>query len=355
MRALNQPQIVQAIILAADELIRRIIAWTQDEHGEPVVPKQVTTQLQTVDGIFSEAGVDNLPEPCQELFLKTRRLSEEHRAWAQREPGKVRQENGAPGPAFWAAVKQFVIYRANADQTLIEVLEPVSVLLKQGVSHMQIGQHIYGRKGIGPFIQANGDVNVALIEKESNSPGSVIPENWIPPWHAEAADRRRKELEEKLEVFSKMEVAQHYDDPCTVEEMLRDGCYVQQIERAKGVTRAEVLEAAAKLGMEAVDGPGYQPQYRDVDSTNAGGGVMAGVDPTEDQSEQKAPARGVSEELKAKIIEAYERDPSKGAAEIRAELMEAGHEVHWRTVSGTIGHYKKQRMQREVSGEVIPA
>src|SRR6185437_1418964 len=109
------------------------------------------------------------------------RLMEEFRGYNQREYGKVRPESGAPGPSFWAAAKAVAVARAGADAPVVERLEPVHVLIAQGVTYDQIARHIYGRRGEGPFLQANGAPDVALIEQEANEPGSVIPKDWIPP------------------------------------------------------------------------------------------------------------------------------------------------------------------------------
>lgn len=325
---------VTQILIIADEFLRRILAWLQDPHGGPAVPDRVVIQMYATDQVCS--GPAKVPLACLPMQTAISRVVEEYRGYTERELGKYRFENGAPGPGFWAAMKEFAVARQRAEQPLLETLEPVSVLLQQGVTHAQIGQHIYGRRGVGPFLQPNGDVDVPLVEREAREPGSVIPPNWVPPWHLEAEARRRQSLSERLQLFSGMEVPQQYDDPCTVEEMLQQGAFVQQVERAKGVSRDEVLEAAKRIGVAAVDGPGYQPP-------------LSEPSPLILLDDEADPEEADREALRQLVIRMYsESAGQRGAAEIANELRKLGHDIHLNAVSATIGHWKR-RQQQEAS------
>lgn len=325
---------VTQLLIVADEFLRRLLAWLQDPQGGPMVPERVAVQMHATDQVCSEPA--KVPESCRALQTAISRVVEEYRGYLERELGRYRPENGAPGPGFWAAMKAFAVARQQAEQPLLETLEPVGVLLQQGVTHAQIGQHIYGRRGVGPFLQANGDVNVPLIEQEAREPGSVIPPKWIPPWHTEAEARRRQLLSERLQLFSSMEVQRSYDDPCTVEEMLQQGAFVQQIERAKGVSRDDVLEAARRMGVAAVDGPGYQPPLSDPSP-------LVLLDDETDSVEADREA------LRQLVIRLYsESSGQRGAAEIANELRKLGHDIHVNAISATIGHWKR-RQQQEAS------
>ncbi|MDB5345296.1 MAG: hypothetical protein JWP89_3673 [Schlesneria sp.] len=328
--------VTQSILQAVDELLRRVIAWTQDSHGTPITPPAVATQIQVVDELCQSRM---LPELFMPLHTASGRIMVEYEGYLIHELGKYRPENGSPGPGFWASIKELAVARQEADQPPIERLEPVSTLLQAGVSHAQIGLQIYGRRGVGPFIQSNGDVDVALIELEAREPGSVIADDWVPPWHLEAIDRRRQQLEQQTAILSKMETARHYDDPCTVEEMLQQGAFVQQVQRAKGVSRAKVLVAAQRIGVTPVDGPGYQQSH-------PGGEVSAAtLEPDDDEQSERETVRSL-------VIETYQQsNGEKTAAEIVQELRSWGHDVSVNVVSGFIGHWKR-RQKLEAAGAV---
>ncbi len=316
------------ILRIVDEMLRRIQRWLNDPHGGPIMPETVGLGIQAA---LQTCDSGNIPACCRDLAtVAVPRLAEECRAYVQREHGKVRPESGAPGPSFWASVKAVAKARAGADTPVIEKLEPVAVLLQQGVTHDQIARHIYGRRGTGPFLQANGATNVALIEQEARDPGSVIATDWIPPWHRELLERRQQELNSRLKGYDQQELARHYDDPATVEEMLRDGAFVQQIERAKGVSREDILEVARTIGVTPVDGPGYRPGVRDAVSEL-------------DDDDSGAASAADRQALKSLVIELYSQsDCTRGAADIATELRKLGHDINTNAVSATIGHWKRK-------------
>lgn len=324
---------VSQILAASDELLRQILEWIQDRQGASCVPDSVQAALQAVVAACDKA----VPKSCRALGTHAiGRLAEEYRAYSLRECGKVRNENGAPGPSFWAAVAEFARARHQAEPPQLEQFRPVGWLLKQGVSHSQIARHIYGRNGIGPFIQPNGDVNSALIEREGRESGSVIPADWIPPWHTAAVSRRQKILKRQLKIFSMMETAQKYDEPATVEELLQEGAFVQQIERVKGVSRAAVLAAAARIGVQPIDRPGYRSPAFDQAERE----LLDEADPPLSDNEDR-------QTLKESIIELYEEFQGElGAAEIAAELRQLGHDINTNSVVATIGHWKRQKRAR---------
>ncbi|MFO1045349.1 MAG: hypothetical protein U0941_26520 [Planctomycetaceae bacterium] len=316
------------ILRTVDEMLRRIQRWLNDPYGGPIMPENVGLSIQAALQVC-DAG--NIPASCRDLAtVAVPRLAEECRAYAQREHGKVRPESGAPGPSFWASVKTVAKARAAAETPVIEKLEPVAVLLQQGVTHDQIARHIYGRRGVGPFLQVNGATNIALMEQEATQPGSVIAADWVPPWHRELLDRRQQDLELQLSAYDQQELARHYDDPATVEEMLRDGAFVQQIERAKGTSRDEILEVARTIGVSPIDGPGYRPGVRDAVSEF-------------DEDDSGAASAADRQALKGLVIEMYSQSNcTRGAADIATELRKLGHDINTNAVSATIGHWKRK-------------
>jgi hypothetical protein len=334
----DSAQKTQSILQAVDELLRRVIAWTQDSHGTPIMPAAVANQIQVVDELCQST---KLPELFMPLHTASGRIMVEYEGYLIHELGKYRPENGSPGPGFWASMKELAVARQEADQPPVERLEPVSTLLQAGVSHAQIGLQIYGRRGVGPFIQSNGDVDVGLIELEAREPGSVIEDDWVPPWHQQAIDRRRQLLEQQTAILSKMETARHYDDPCTVEEMLQQGAFVQQVQRAKGVSRAKVLAAAQRIGVTPVDGPGYQQQQ----SHPGGEAPTATAEPEVNEQSERETVRNLVIDM------CQESNGEKTAAEIVQELRSLGHDVSINVVTGFISHWKR-RQKLEAAGAV---
>ena len=329
---------VAEILRAVDEMLRRITRWMGDPEGGPVVPENVRLAIEST-ALTCESG--KIPACCRDLaIVAVPRLLEEFRAYNLREYGKVRLESGAPGPSFWGAVKAVVAVRAEAEAPVVERLEPVSVLLGQGVSYDQIARHIYGRRGVGPFIQHNGAPDVALIEKEAREPGSVIGSDWIPPWHEQSMELRRKEMASKLKSFDRLECATEYDDPATVEEMLRDGAFVQQIQRAKGVTRDQVMAEARRIGIAAADGPGYHPENREDSDTN---------EFDEDEDDATAEWKANRHALRELVIEYYTKSNGmKSAAEIATEVRQLGHDIKTNAVSTMIARWK-MKTTREIT------
>lgn len=327
---------VMEILLAVDELLRRMTRWMNDPYGGPIVPEDVRLAIRSA-ALTCDQG--DIPGSCRDLaVIAIPRLNEEFRAYDQREYGKVRLENGAPGPSFWGAAKAVAVARTVADPPRVERLEPVGVLLQQGVTYDQIARHIYGRRGEGPFIQGSGSPDVALIQKEADEPGSVIPEGWVPPWYQETVERRQRELTSKLNAFDRLECARKYDDPATIEELLREGAFVQQIERAKGVTREDVLTVAQRIGVSPIDGPGYHPGTRDA----------LGIDFEDEDSHTASIAD--RQALKSLAIEIYiQSAETKGAAEIASELRQRGHDIKTNAVAAMIAHWKK-RHSRTAAG-----
>ena len=327
----------QAILRVVDEMLRRIQRWLSNSHEGPILPQEIGLAIQSAQQVCDSGPI---PACCRDLaMIAVPRLAEELRGYRDRDHGKVRMENGGPGPSFWAAAKAVATARAASSSPEFEPLEPVGALLQQNVTHDQIARHIYGHRGRGPFVQPNGLPDAALIEQEAREPGSVIPSTWVPPWHEQALKRHRLQLQAQLQTFDRQQVATNYDDPATVEELLRDGAFVQQIERAKGVTRDEVLEAARQIGVTPIDGPGFHPTPRD----------SAAFEPDDD--DPIADAVADRQALRALVIEHYTQSGgTRGASDIARELRRLGHDINTNSVSAMIGHWKRKNTSSNPAG-----
>ncbi len=322
----------QDILMATSEAVRRIENWMAGlRPGDSMkLSDDVMLAIESAAVICAEGDI---PEQCRDLCtLVMPKLAVELQTYQSGVDGSC-QPNGSPTPSFWAAARAVAKARIDSDQTFVETIEPVAFLIKNGVTHDQIAFHIYGWRGQGPFVTGNGICNVALIEKEAATPNSVIPADWVHPSRFQAAAARKKELEARLEAYKILEVGQKRNqDPATIEQMLRDGCYIQQIERGKGVTREEVLVVAEEFDLQAIDGPGYAeikplPPATPINNSH--------TDESRDSSQSDP-----DDFTRQMVIAAYEGDPTKGAAEIAADLKTDGLDVKTVQVSNIIRGHK---------------
>lgn len=313
---MNMATRITEILTAVDGCVRRIEGWMTAKPRKPEIPAEVQAGITELDFIVSTG---DLPESCREVATAVARLAEDLRRYTKREYGAI-QGDGSPSPAFYASAKSLVAARQGAEAPIRERREPVAILIKQGVSYEQIAWHIYGHRSEGPFVQPNGAPDVALIEQEAATPGSVIPADWLPPWEQDRAGKQKSEMAQRLKAFDTAINGRRIEDPASVEELLRDGAFVQQIERVKGVSRAEVLDVASRCGLVAKDGPGYTPTASDIATSL-------------DASTDDEPPASVSE-IEQLVIDAYAAsNGEKGAPEIAAELRAAGHAVKSQQVS----------------------
>ena len=257
---------IKEITDGADEVLRRIQNWLGDKFGGPVVPDPVAVACELAREVCLSGDI---PQCCQELCAAIYSLWSEYQKYERRDAGAFRPDDQSPAQAFWKAADGVAKAREGSHVPTVEALEPIALLLKQGVTHDQIARHIYGRRGEGPFMSANGVPDIVLIEQEAATPGSVLKgwPNWVTPWAAEAAQKRQELLAGRLKAFATAATPRKYEDPGTIESMLKDGCYVQQIESGKGVSRADVLKVAAELGITPVDRPGYAA-VREMEATD---------------------------------------------------------------------------------------
>lgn len=338
------------ILHAVDELIRRVALWKDDPAGDAMVPGDIAT---AIDGAVMICADGDVPQMCRQLASEAvPAMYEANRRYEANEHGYFRPETGAPDQPWWKAIIAVEQARLGAVAPVYESIEPVAVLRKQGVTDEQIALSIYGRRGEGPFVNSSGSVNYALIQKEVDQPGSVIPEGWIPPWVDQALAESRKAVQNRLKSYAIIAENKRYEDPSTVEELLRDGAYVQQIMNVKHLTRKEVLAEADRLGVKAVDAPGAEIDWRDnvnapvpatasTDPSVSGESVLkplacpeTGLDNTPmslaemaaevlDRTAPQAKSDEEDEAMAGLVIEEYERSITNGNELGAAELSEA--------------------------------
>lgn len=336
---------INEIKLSIDEFTRRLKRWLEDSNGTSIMPEAVKTALS----VANIACGGDIPECCRALAtMAVPRVVEEMRRFTHMEQDAFTMIGGnpVPTPRFWATIKQLLKAREGAEAPMIDVLEPVMDLLAQGVSIDQIGRHIYGQRGEGPFMR-RGVVDLSLIkrqaeyEKQMRETGSakidpVIPPDWVPPWCQQDVDKRRSALKQELEAIDRLEHPKQYEDPASVEELIREGAYIQQIEKVKHVSRDEVLATAKRIGVHAQDGPSYH------------GARQTMPELSDDEDDATATNDPDTAALKALVIEAWlKSDGTKGNAEIAEEIRQAGHEMKALTVGAIIQHHKRKLREQK--------
>lgn len=339
---------LQNIVTTFTEALRRIELWMNDRHGKPVMPESVAMGIQVAHLLIREGDV---PQQCQDLAVASGRLYEELKAYSEHK-AKSALPNGAPTSRFWSAAREVKACLETAKPIQMEVLESVQELRLQGVSPEQIARQIYSRNGVGPFLSENGGVNYGLIEREAKEPGSVLGQNWVPPWHEDAIKKHREQVAHKLEAYETLADPKRMEDPATVEEMIREGAYVQQIERTKGVTRDDVLKEAERIGVEVFDQPGFHLARESTVATKPepktsieSGKDTAGTNGEPETGSRRAPEMTADQEAAAKeaTIKLWEENEQLGAAELANQLRDKGFPVNTARCAAWITHHKRNR------------
>jgi hypothetical protein len=298
----------EQIVAAVDHLIQVHDDWEADEKA-PIVPTEafelaLTAAVETCDG-------GDTPIQCRELVTAVSRLGFE---WNEYVDGKMDRQQRPVG-SFWAAFRGMLTARQIASVSAPKRIEPVAELVAQKVSYHQIAFHIYGHNGKGPFVSAAGQPDVAKILQEAQTPGSVIPPDWV---HPADAERRRQEvaaLHRRLTSVARRDAdkPEPYRDKASVEQLLREGQYPDVIASVKGVGLDEVLATAEQLGIT----PNVRPVPGQRDDAQASGGAAGNVPST--PAEPPAPAISTAD-LNARIIELMS-EPNADAATV-AELLD---------------------------------
>lgn len=178
------------LLNAVDHLVRVHDEWENDPQA-PVYP---TARFEAaVNQLREDLERDDVPRNCLELANAINHFLNE---WDQYATG-YSKAGGVPHASFWKAYRFLIAEREGIRIAAPKRPLPVKMLLSQGVSHNQIALHIYGHNGEGPFIQ-DGQIESALILKEAEDPGSVIPADWIHPSERERLRIERESLDTRL-------------------------------------------------------------------------------------------------------------------------------------------------------------
>lgn len=327
-----------AILRSVDTMIAEHDAWANDPHS----PEQPTERMElAIDAAILECSSGDVPSDCRQLVGAMSALSvrwDDYRAGSW--DGRQR-----PLPDFWRTFQGVMSARKGANKREYRRPEPVAELIRQKVGYEQIARFIYGDGQKGPFLQ-DGRIRVDLILKEAEKPGSVIPEDWIHP------DEIRREAEELKALNGRLNALQSRDekrteDPATVEELLRQGAFPEQVARVKGVSLEEVRSIAAQCGIETNEMPNlsslrspYEPEL--TEEQDRGYQPRAAETVPDDPDIAEQPTLD-DEAVNSLILESAEKFPDLGAAEIAAKLAgDLGVEVSGQKVAGVLRSRKRQ-------------
>lgn len=249
--ATDTQSIRERILLDATDLFLQVHAdWSATEQ------KLITEQYEeSVNDLLFTFASGDLPARCRQLAQAVALLGDE---WTDFE-GYVTQFNPQPRDSFWAAVRAVQSARAGSVKPVRKRIEPVAMLVKQNVPLNQIALHIYGHlppgstKRVGPFLE-NGIPRHDLIYQEAEKPGSVLGENWVHPEEIARLKAEEDVHNRRLERLAERAKSSR-PAPESVEELLRQKVYPQQIARMKHISVEDVYREAERLRMPATEMP----------------------------------------------------------------------------------------------------
>lgn len=356
------------IINAVNEALRMTANWIRDlQKGDSLaLPPMIVTALRNMV-IVCEGG---LPDDCRDLYVAVQKLAEELRQYIQQYDGKI-NPNGSPVGSFWNALSGVEGLINKVDAPYISQLESVKELREQKVSDDQIAFNIYGLRGKGPFVTRNGTVNKRLIDEACASLEAQdrilaiagweqIEGAFYPPWMTNVNTAKRAESADRMKALKALEEGPKANlDPATIKEMLEDGCYVQQIERGKNVTRNEVLEVAKEHGLVPVDEPGWTAKRPLKPSVRPTAPQTIEVDPNSDEESDpleqvlNAPEKKngrqkteVPDLLRTAIVACIDGNPTFGTAEIMEFVEADGMDATPAQIAEVMKGQKKRLAQR---------
>lgn len=344
------------ILAAVDNLKRVHDAWESDDQS----PLQPTAELERViNATIRTCESGDVPFDCRELIRAVDLMGAE---WRKYEAGQ-RTPDYRPVPAFWEALRGVWRARAGSSRPKVRRPEPVKVLIDQKVSYQQIAQRIYGwfnpatEQFEGPLLDERGNPDIDLIHKEAEQAGSVVPKDWVHPSERERVEQEAAAVEASLEPSVRHE-SKPTEDPATVEELLREGAFPEQIARVKGLSINQVLSIAEQHGIEPAKMPNlaamrapHEPELTKEQDASLQPGWQAGADgPLEDDEDEDDddPANSgqpgyTEEQIRELIVLMGDQFPNAGSPELVTKLRDLGAVVTVQKVSGVLrAHRLKQ-------------
>lgn len=225
----------------AELFIQTHNAWVDSPHD--LLTDEYEEALKACVDEFKTA---DMPSDMRDLLDAVAELGVRYDAYED----YVTKRQPMPRSEFWAAVSMVKDALAGQEITYQRTIEPVDMLLAQGVSHNQIAHHIYGCNGEGPFLR-NGVTNSAAILQEVKEPGSII-KVWVHPNERERVATDRKREARRLERLEQKTSVNIPVGPETFEELFKQGVPINQIADIKQCSVEQVMAEAKRIGVKPV-------------------------------------------------------------------------------------------------------
>lgn len=322
------------LVAEVDRMIEVHDQWENDDTAPNVPTAAFEAQIHQLARVADQ----DVPNELIELHSGVARLVHEWNEYASGE----KRVHGRPLPVFWAAFRGMLEARRNLCDKPRRILEPVKVLLSQGVGYNQIAQHIYGHNGQGPLLNEYGQPDVAKIHQEADKPGSVIPKGWLHPADAATVQHTVTQFASRIQAVTDRENDDiRTPDAESVDELLRQGQYVDVIARVKQVSEDEVYAAAARLGILAPLRPNLTGNLAaDADASASESGAAVEQSTPEPRPAVTDVDQRVGPSLDERIIELYRE--GMGAPEIKEALADSNVNVNVQKISAVIREHRKQ-------------
>lgn len=233
--------------MARQETLTETVTNFMRIHREWVAStEQLLTQVyeDALTDTVSAFAQGDIPGELRAVAVLVAKLSE---SW-ERYQSYVTQAQPMPRNEFWSVVSELEkeIHGRVAPQ--IRTIEPVWLLLQQGVSTRQVASEIYGYNGVGPFM-LNGVPQEHLVLKEAKNEGSVIPANWVHPMHvARQAEIDRIEAGHLRRLSDKLHTEPMAPEP--LDDLIQQHVFPDQIAKMKHITIDAVIDRAREMGIE---------------------------------------------------------------------------------------------------------
>lgn len=224
----------EQILGAVDRMFECHTKWCDDDEA-PDLPTELLADA--IDKAIVVCGRGDIPADCRRL---TAAMGAFATRWSLYKTGDETDGRDGPTRDCWRAFEEVMSQRKGAVVRPPRVYESVKQLRDQGVSDAQIAL-IY--KGL--FHDGHGRIQSDLIDQEFAKPGSVVPKDWVHPDELARVAEETAALDGQIAALRKLGEATVVDK-ASVEELLKEGAYPEQVARVKGLTIDDVLEIARR-------------------------------------------------------------------------------------------------------------
>lgn len=317
------------ILFAVRDVIERHENWSNDKDGAVYPPEEFDDAVKVLLNVYRSG---DWPQECIELCQRLDRFAAE---WQKYVDGNW-NDNGSPKDSVWVAFKDVIHEYGGVSRPQPNQLEPVHLLLEQSKDDPRRYEYvarIYGWRDWLPngkpiwrglLFNENGTPNVSLIQKEAETPHSVVPEGWVPPTEAERVAKETEALKNRLNAVEQRIDGQTFQkDPASIEDQLKEGQFPDVIAKGQGVTEEAVRQEAARLGITPNERVGWNTYTPEPEAE-----IVSDVEPErvkeesrDEEEDEPVPTavpvpKASKTQVKKAVLELWELDDSLGTAEL---------------------------------------